>query len=79
MLVTGAGLEQDECRLGDTRVLGVTAFTTPTDNEEVTVTATNHGERVLLGATAMAPLAGFGRGVRDGIATLVAATRRGRS
>lgn len=79
VFIAGSGPTPGEFRLGDLRVRGATVFTTPTDDEEVAVTATNDGGRILLGATATTPLAGFGRGVRDGLATLVAATRRGRS
>lgn len=72
VLVLGAGSVSDGARVGKAQVHKVTVFATPTDDEEVTVTAADCGDRVLLGATAKAALTGFGRGVRDGLAMLVA-------
>jgi len=65
--------------VGLAAVRGVTAFLTPTNDETLTVCATGHGPSITLGATGLAPLAGFGRGVLDGLDTLVSLAGRRRS
>ncbi len=77
VLVTGPVAAADDGRVAGARVSGMTVFTTPTDDEEVAVSATTRGECLSLGVTSIVPLDGFGPGVRDSLRVLVAAGRLG--
>jgi len=71
VLLAGVGELPEAARIGTARVLGLTAFTTPADDEEVTVNVTACAGQVFFGAAALWALDGFGSGVQAGLARLV--------